>query len=298
MAQKSKKQQLWLVKQDTDNTPDRNCVVLTWQLVNNGQKISYMAYFNDIDIYVESSSLPEINRKGMENIFDWGVPIKHYNLHQTTSQKVEYSKNISKKIQDEFQSKIIEEGMDYLTDNGWETANFSVKIFAPFFINKIDGIVGINNEQMDRESILNDTEAQEKEVASPINYIENKLNEIITDNMASLKSGNFQVRPGYAYDKFFLDKIEESYDESLQGLIHHIMFEDGIYKKILSKAQFSECASVAENTPEYIYSPSGDNKNDDSVQQTLDDIYWDSLSFVANKFDELGIDNSAFADYL
>ena len=48
----------------------------------------------------------------------WGVPIKHYNLHQTTTQNVEFSQNISKKVQDEFQIKLIEEGMDYLTNNG------------------------------------------------------------------------------------------------------------------------------------------------------------------------------------
>jgi hypothetical protein len=68
-------------------------------------------------------------------------------LNQTTTQNVEFSQNISKKIQDEFQIKLIEEGMDYLTNNGWKTANFSVKIFAPFFINKIDGIIGIDNDE-------------------------------------------------------------------------------------------------------------------------------------------------------
>ena len=295
MAQKSTKKQLWLIKPDIDNVSDKNCVVLTWQFANNDQEIRYMVYFNDIDIYVESSSTPKISGKGMENIFDWGVPIKHYNLHQTTTQNVEFSHNISKKIQNEFQVKIIEQGMDYLTNNGWETDNFSVKIFAPFFINKIDGVVGNNNEE---ENTSNNTAVEINENDSPINYIENKLNEIILNNITLLKSGNFQVRPGYAYDKFFLDKIEGSYDESLQGLIHHMMFEDGIYKRILSKAQLNECALVVKNTPEYIYSPSGDNKDDDSIQQTLDDIYWDALSFVANKFDELGIDNSAFADYL
>ena len=296
MAQKSTRKQLWLIKPDIDNVSDKNCVVLTWQFAKNDQEIHYMVYFSDIDIYVESSSPPKISGKGMENIFDWGVPIKEYNLHHTTTQNVEFSKNISKKIQDEFHIKLVEEGMDYLTNNGWETANFSVKIFAPFLINKIDGIVGINNEQ--EKNTVNNSEVEMNENDLPIDYIENKLSEIISNNITSLKSGNFQVRPGYAYDNFFLDKIEGSYDESLQGLIHHMMFEDGIYKRILSKAQLNECTSVVENEPENIYSPSGDNKGDESTQETLDDIYWDALSFVANKFDELGIDNSAFADYL
>ena len=135
-------------------------------------------------------------------------------------------------------------------------------------------------------------------MSNVVNLITNKLDEIITSNIPSLKTGNFQVRPSYSYDNFFLDKIEGSYDESLQGLIHHIMFKDGIYKKILSKAQLEECQSVVQNEPENIYSPSGDNKDDEEIQEILDDIYWDSISFVANKFQELGIDNSAFTDYL
>ena len=135
-------------------------------------------------------------------------------------------------------------------------------------------------------------------MSNVVNLITNKLDEIITSNIPSLKTGNFQVRPGYSYDNFFLDKIEGSYDESLQGLIHHIMFKDSIYKKILSKAQLEECQSVVQNEPENIYSPSGDNKDDEEIQEILDDIYWDSISFVANKFEELGIDNSAFTDYL
>lgn len=135
-------------------------------------------------------------------------------------------------------------------------------------------------------------------MSNVVNLITYKLDEIIISNITSLKTGNFQVRPGYSYDNFFLDKIEGSYDESLQGLIHHIMFKDGIYKKILSKAQLEECQSVIQNEPENIYSPSGDNKDDEEIQEILDDIYWDSISFVANKFEELGIDNSAFTDYL
>jgi hypothetical protein len=63
MAQKNTKKQLWLVKPDTDNAPNKNCVVITWQFVNDNQKISYIAYFNDIDIYVESSSVPKNNGK-------------------------------------------------------------------------------------------------------------------------------------------------------------------------------------------------------------------------------------------
>lgn len=129
-------------------------------------------------------------------------------------------------------------------------------------------------------------------------FIENKLNQIITDNETLLLAGDFKIRPGYAYDKFFLNKIDGSYDESLQGLIHHMMFEEGIYKNILSKDQFAECKSVVESEPENIYSPSGNNKEDEQIQEILDDIYWDSISYVARKFDELGINNEAFVDYL
>jgi hypothetical protein len=71
MAQKSTKKQLWLIKPDIDNVSDKNCVILTWQFAKNDQEIRYMVYFNDIDIYVESSSLPKISGKGMEKKIVW-----------------------------------------------------------------------------------------------------------------------------------------------------------------------------------------------------------------------------------
>jgi hypothetical protein len=153
MAQNNKKQQLWLIKPNTEKAPDKNCIVLAWQFTKADQEIRYMVYFEDIDIYVESPSTPKINPKGMENIFDWGIPIAEYNLHQTTAQNADFSNNIPKKIQDEFNKKLLEEGADYFTNNNWETASFSVWILAPLLINKIDGIVGINNQQSSNEEI-------------------------------------------------------------------------------------------------------------------------------------------------
>ena len=67
-------------------------------------------------------------------------------------------------------------------------------------------------------------------------YILAVLDKIIDDHLDHFKKSNeFKVRPGYSYDKFYLDRVQGSFDQSLNGLIHHIMFEDGIYKELLEK---------------------------------------------------------------
>ena len=67
------------------------------------------------------------------------------------------------------------------------------------------------------------------------------------------KNDSFKVRPGYGYDKFYLDSIDGSYDMSLQGLIHYIMYEEGIYRKILSNSQYADVVDLIEENPEAIY---------------------------------------------
>lgn len=58
---------------------------------------------------------------------------------------------------------------------------------------------------------------------------------IIEKNKGSFKKeGDFKVRPGYGYDKFYLDRVDGSYDMSLQGLIHYILHDDHLYEKFLS----------------------------------------------------------------
>jgi len=127
------------------------------------------------------------------------------------------------------------------------------------------------------------------------------LEKIITQNISQFKKEeSFKVRPGYGYDKFYLDQVDGSYDMSLQGLIHYILHEEGLYKKFLDKKQLEDLEAMIKNQPESIYGPDGDEENYEEIQYTyLDVIYANSIKFVAKKLMENGFDvESTFVDYL
>ena len=127
------------------------------------------------------------------------------------------------------------------------------------------------------------------------------LDNIISDNTDYFEEEeNFKVRPGYGYDKFYLDWVDGSYDMSLQGLIHYILHEECLYEKILSEKQLEDVAAIIKEFPEAIYSPNDDDDNYEKVQyEYLDVIYWSSIQFVGNKLMEKGFDvQETFLDYL
>jgi len=102
------------------------------------------------------------------------------------------------------------------------------------------------------------------------------------------ETGSFKVTPGYGYDKFYLDWVEGSYDMSLYSLIHYIMYEEGIYKKILTDEQYKKLEELIEEYPESIYGP--DMDEDPELVEKLDAIYDESISFVEEKLTSLGFD--------
>lgn len=131
--------------------------------------------------------------------------------------------------------------------------------------------------------------------------IETILNKIVENNAESFKKeDSFEVRPGYGYDKFYLDWIDGDYDMSLQGLIHHIMYEEGIYEEILDDDQFQELKSLIENSPEAIYGLDMDDDDFEEIQcEILDCVYSDAIEFVGKKLRGLGFDvEETFAEYL
>jgi DNA-directed RNA polymerase subunit F len=104
----------------------------------------------------------------------------------------------------------------------------------------------------------------------------------------------FKVRPGISYDKFYLDSIDGSYDMSLQGLIHHYMWEKKLYHLFLNEDEIKNCAAVIENNPEYIYGP-----DDDPSQNMLDEIQYQTIVFVGKKLIDLGFDvKDTFNEYI
>jgi len=102
---------------------------------------------------------------------------------------------------------------------------------------------------------------------------------------------NFKVRPGYGYDKFYLDWVDGSYDMSLQSLVNFILYEEKLYKKFLSKEAYKEVAMVVKNYPETI--PDISDKHE-IEQRMIDDITWKACVFMGCKFKKANLDYSSF----
>lgn len=129
-------------------------------------------------------------------------------------------------------------------------------------------------------------------------YLATVLDKIIDSHLDEFRtSGTFKVRPGYSYDTFYLDKVQGSFDESLNGLIHHIMFKDGVYKAFLTDEQFDSCKAVVEQEPESIWGPSDDDDDCDSLQDTLDEIYLSTIMHVRDRLKAEGFTVEALDDY-
>jgi len=143
---------------------------------------------------------------------------------------------------------------------------------------------------------MNNTSLNQDEI---INKVTKILDKIISENLESISQYEFKIRPGYGYDKFYLNHVDGSYDMSLQSLLHYILFEEGIYKQILNEDQFAKCMKVIKEEPEAIYSPSGDSVEDFEIQDLLDTIYDKSIAFTGRTLLAMGLDvYPDFEDYL
>ena len=134
--------------------------------------------------------------------------------------------------------------------------------------------------------------------SDPSEFVIKILDGIIDNNKDMFMDGDFNVRPGYAYDKFYMDRVDGSYDMSLQGLIHHIMFEHAVYESILSKKGLKDCGDIVKTNPESIYGPDSDDDDFDEVQEMLDNIYYQCIKHVGMRFKKEGIKSNSFSDYL
>ena len=99
------------------------------------------------------------------------------------------------------------------------------------------------------------------------------LYSIVEMNESSFYEGDFKVRPGYAYDKFYLNRVGGSYDMSLEGLIHHIMFEEKLYHLFLNEQQINKVQTLVENSPESIYRPDTDDDDNQFANDIIDVVF-------------------------
>ena len=157
----------------------------------------------------------------------------------------------------------------------------------------------LEKNKEDLESNTKDLEKNKKVIHdNPVQYIclklENFFGNLIENNKDFLEENAFKVRPGIAYDKFYLNWIDGSYDMSLQGLIHHYMWEQELYHLILNEDEIKTCEAVVENSPESIY-----GAEDEGTQTMLDEIQSDTIKFVGKKLIDLGFDlKKTFKEYL
>lgn len=107
------------------------------------------------------------------------------------------------------------------------------------------------------------------------------------DEFASLK-----VRPGYGYDKFYLNWVEGSYDMSLQSLINFMLQEHHHYKKLLSKETYKKVTRFNKRNPEGLYD-FGENEEE---QDIINDVEGKVICAVRNFCREFGFSDESFLD--
>ena len=135
----------------------------------------------------------------------------------------------------------------------------------------------------------------EDKLEEVLKEVQEFLGKLIDDNKDTLTKDNyFEVNTPIAYGTFRLGWIEGSYNESLQGLVHHYMYEKKIYHKILDKDKLKNVSEIVKDSPELIYHPGGEDQSD-----LIDEIYWECISFVGKKLTSMGHElDSAFEEYL
>ena len=130
----------------------------------------------------------------------------------------------------------------------------------------------------------------------PMYGLINFLYNIFEMNEDSFYGGDFKVRPGYAYDKFYFNRVGGAYDMSLEGLIHHIMFEEKLYHLFLNEQQISEVRTIVENSPESIYRPDIDDDDNQFANDIIDVVFFVACKCVGQWILDTGADVSHFND--
>lgn len=122
-----------------------------------------------------------------------------------------------------------------------------------------------------------------------LDFIYEKIHGIIYDNFDKIQDmKNYRLRPGYGYNRFYINKDEGKY--SLQSLIHYILSEDQVYKDILNDYQHDRCREVIKNQPYAIYCPDGDSVEDTEIKELLDYIYNRAIFMTAQFLILIGLD--------
>jgi len=123
------------------------------------------------------------------------------------------------------------------------------------------------------------------------------LFKMIDENVEQFREeGECLVKTKYGNGEYYMNQVEGSYDSALQGLIHYIMYEENLYPIILDEKQMKDLKILIEDDPEAIYGV--DPEEEEKTQEILDEIYWDVITEVGKKLEDLGFDVDEFDEYL
>ena len=168
------------------------------------------------------------------------------------------------------------------------------------------------DEKLDAgEEEVDQNEADALGLDTVIHEVKYELDRIILANEDQVTaSESMKVRPGYGPDKFYLDKVDGSYDSSLQSLIHFILWEKNLYHSFLTARQLADAKAVVEDDPDSIYRPDLDDEStsdeeyqqDQELDEMLDSLYWQVITHVGKAlskfsfFDKSDFEDNGFVD--
>jgi len=139
-----------------------------------------------------------------------------------------------------------------------------------------------------------------KQVKRKLTFV---LNRIMEQNHLNFSTTNsFKVWNDYSYGKFYLDKVGRNYDMSLEGLIHHILFKEKLYYKILPRHQYNAIKTIVKDYSDCIYSPSIEFFSNEEeflfIEQLCIGIIDFGISYVYSGLSKRGFDvSSIFEEY-
>ena len=126
-----------------------------------------------------------------------------------------------------------------------------------------------------------------------------ELNEYFLDEISEgkdvfIEQQSFKFRPPYGGQKFYLDWVDGSYDSSLQNLIHHMLWEESYYDKIMNSRQLAIIEKIVEEEPNGIWGANEwdeslsdeEWKEDEKTQELLDEIYFEVIKNVGGLLKE------------
>lgn len=136
-----------------------------------------------------------------------------------------------------------------------------------------------------------------------INLLKGHLDSIIDSHAEIFKeSGSFKVRTGVADNKFYLDRVDGTYEESLHSLIHNLLWEKKYYHDLLPESQLEVVESIISDETDNIYSPDLDDESmeldeAEELQDSLSSLYFKVITHVCERLQDFeSFDSSSFED--